>query len=213
MDDVVFVSVGFGEKYIEQQDRLKESILAIYPNANLLFFRDRLPAKSKQFFDSLYGFKVHAIQEALEFGFKKVIWFDPAMILVDKIDNLLDYWMVAVKDDNKLHNCISVKACNFFKTSSYVVEQLGWNLVGGSLYYFNFHDMRVRSIFILWKESEEAGCFGSQVEAASEQLQGHRYDEACLALSMYGHHLHPVSAPEVRYCIENNPMFIKKHFK
>lgn len=212
-ESVVFVCVAFGDKYVAQQERLRASIFAIYPNANLMFFTECLPPGSQPFQDSLYGFKVHAIQAAIDKGFKKVIFLDPAMILMDKVDDLFEYYIVAVKDDHKLHPLVSDNALRFYQTPRHLVEALEWHLVGGSIYYFNFLDMRVRSIFDLWKRSEKAGCFGSQYEAASEQINGHRNDESCMALAMQGHRMMPQPGPDVRYCIEKNPMFIKKHFK
>lgn len=218
MSDVCFVSVAFqlngDDRYIHQQRRLRESVLNIYPDASILFFEDRMPRGSRSFYESLYGFKPHAIQEALDAGFKKVMWFDPAMILMTGIEPIvLKYPMVAVKDDSKLFRMVSKNACNFFQVSPALIEALDWHLVGGSMYYFNFNDMRVRSIFDLWMRAERQGCFGSQQEAASEQINGHRYDETCLALAMYGHRLYPIPPPDVRYCIEKDPIFTKKHFK
>jgi hypothetical protein len=211
MKDFVFVSVAFGEAYVAQQDRLKESILAIYPDANLLFWRDGLPEKSKPFLDSLYGFKVHAIQEAIDKGFKRVLWLDPAMILCRHIDWVGDHMMVAVKDENRLSQYISDWYLESNLLSRDDVKKL--HLVGGSLYYFDFNFTTAEYIFTRWKMDEKMGLFGSQTEEATGKLQGHRADESCMALSIYSQFHEPVAASLVGYCVENNPVFIKKHFK
>lgn len=211
MKDFVFVSVAFGPLYVEQQDRLKESIMAIYPDANLLFWRDCLPEKSKPFLDSLYGFKVHAIQEAIDKGFKRVLWLDPAMILCRHIDWIGDHMMVAVKDENKLSQYISDWYLESNLLSRKAVEKD--HLVGGSLYYFDFNFVTAQSIFKKWKSDEAAGCFGSQDEEASGKLQGHRADESCMALSIILMNQKPLSPDRVGYCTGDNPVFIKKHFK
>lgn len=214
MDDVVFVSVAFGFEYLKQMDRLQKSILAKYPEANLLFFDNGLPNGSKAFLDSLYGFKPHAIAEARNQGFNKVIWLDPAMILVDKVNDLVDFpTMVAVKDDTRLYNVVSDKCYSYFGLDANYVAFKNWHLVGGSLYFFNFDRPKDNIILDTWLNAERAGIFGSQHEAASEQLQGHRYDEAVMALAMYMKGVEPVGADQIRYCISENPMFIKKHFK
>jgi hypothetical protein len=214
MKDVVFVSVAFGFEYLKQMDRLQKSILKIYPEANLLFFDNGLPDGSKPFLDSLYGFKPHAIQEARNQGFKKVIWLDPAMILVDKVDDLINQpSLIAVKDDTLLYNVVSNKCYYYFGLDAYYVSFRNWHLVGGSLYFFNFDRTKDNIIFDMCMNAEKAGIFGSQREASSEQLQGHRYDEAVMALAMYINGIEPSAPDKVRYCIENNPMFIKKHFK
>ena len=212
MEDVCFVSVAFGPAYVEQQDRLKKSILAIYPKANILFFRDVLPPQAKPFDISLYGFKVHAIREAMKTA-SKVLWLDPAMILMDKIDDLLPYPVVAVKDDHKLTKLCSNRAYEYFGVTPERVEASDWRLVGGSLYFFDFRKEVANAVFRIWENSERDGIFGSQREAASELINGHRNDESCMAMAMYLCNVNPIAGPDIRYCIENNPMTIKRHFK
>lgn len=212
MKDLVFVSVAFGELYIAQQDRLKQSILDIYPDANIMFFRDTLPSGSKPFLESLYGFKVHAIAEAKRF-FKKVLWLDPAILLNNKIDVLFNFDMVAVKDDNLLHSLVSNNCLNYYLTTREEIELNQIHLVGGSLYYFNFNVEAANLVFKSWHHAEILNIFGSQEEAATEKLQGHRYDETCMALSMFQTGIYPVSPDQIGYCTSLNPVFTKKHFK
>ena len=213
MKDVCFVSVCFGDsRYFEQMDRLKESILKIYPEANLMFYRGQYPPGSRDFFHSLYGFKPHAVLAA-RYKFTKVIWLDPAMVLVDKIDDLFQFEMMSVKDDNVLYNVVSDACYQYFKMTKEEVQRKEWRLVGGSIYYFDFEKPSANRIFNSWYRAEIAGMFGSQEEQASEKLQGHRMDESVMALSMYKEGIEPVSMEVARYCNENNPMFIKKHFK
>lgn len=214
MDDVAFVSVAFGAAYIEQQDRLKESILAIYPDANIIFFtRGTWPPMAKTFYQSLYGFKPHAINEARRMGFKRIIWLDPAMILCDKVDDLFQYPVIAVKDDNQLHDLISERTLAHYGLTREGIKKHDWRLVGGSLYYFDFNQSSAKIIFNMWLEAEIEGLFGSQQEQASEQINGHRMDETLMAVAMYLVGVDPQPGPDVRYCIEKNPIFIKKHFK
>lgn len=214
MHDVVFVSTAFGDiRYLHQMDRLKRSIEKIYPKANLMFYHNTLPPGSKPFLDSLYGFKVHAIYEARK-KFKKVIWLDPAMKLQDKVDDLINKpSLIAIKDDSVLHNVVSDKCYQYFGLTREYVKSQDWHLVGGSLYYFNFDHPITNTIFDIWYNAELAGIFGSQEEASFAGLQGHRYDEAVMALAMYMNGVEPVGHDSVRYCIEKNPMWIKRHFK
>jgi hypothetical protein len=214
MKDVAFVSVAFGDaRYFEQIDRLKASILSFYPDANLVFFRGFFPPGSKSFSDSLYGFKPHAIKVAMDRGFKKIVWLDPAMIMVEPIEDILKFEMMAVMDDNLLYNVVSDKCYAHFGETQKDVHDKGWHLVGGSIYWFDFDREATVKIFDAWMEAEKLGLFGSQYEQASEQLQGHRMDEAVMSLAMYQNNIIPVSAEEARYCWASNPMFIKKHFK
>lgn len=212
-NDLVFICVAFGDRYVEQQVRLQLSIYEIYPEANIMFWTNTLPKASRSFYDSLYGFKPHAVQEAIDKGFRKVIFLDPAMILVDKIDDLFQFEMMAVKDDNPLHNLISDRCRKNYLLTNEQIKDRQWHLVGGSIYYFDFEKEVTRKIFETWKSAEEKGLFGSQEEEASGRLQGHRLDEACMAVSMYLHGVEPTPMEQARYCIEKDPMFIKKHFK
>jgi len=219
MNDVCFVCQAFGklnygdDRYVDQQTRLKESILSIYPDANLLFYTNTLPEGARPFHISLYGLKVHAIEQTWKNGFTKVIWLDPAMILTDKIDDLFQFRMVAIKDDNKLTGLISDKAIEYFNIDKQEMVYKDWRLVGGSLYYFDFDFELTQKIFQIWKKSELRGMFGSQYEASSELINGHRNDESCMAAAIYLNGHEPTDAYKVRYCIESNPMFTKKHFK
>ena len=213
MKNFVFVSVAFGPQYVAQQDRLRKSILGIYPDANILFYRDELPSSSKPFLDSLYGFKVHAIQDAINLGYEKILWLDPAMILMDAIDVLFSHPLVAIRDENMLSTYISNA---YLEYSGYTRNQLEFenvHLVGGSLYYFDMSDKMVRTVFKGWASDERHGWFGSQEQEASEQLNGHRADESCMAMTMQQNGIYPVGPSAVGYCITYDPVFIKKHFK
>jgi hypothetical protein len=213
MKDICFVSVCFGDpRYYFQLDRLKASILCFYPEARFLFFRGEYPPMSRTFFESLYGFKPHAIAVAKQ-SYSKVIWLDPAMILIDTIDDLMKFEMMAVKDDNVLWDKVSNACYNYFGIAKQDVFENKWHLVGGSIYYFDFEKESANKIFNRWLTAEKMRMFGSQTEQASEQLQGHRMDEAVMALAMYEAGIEPTSPEDARYCWVDNPMFIKKHFK
>lgn len=214
MNDVVFVSTAFGDiRYLTQMDKLKRSIENIYPKANMMFWYDCLPPGSKPFLDSLYGFKVHAIFEARK-KYKKVIWLDPAMKLRDKVNDLIKQpTVIAIKDDSVLHNVVSDKCYEYFGLTRNRVRELDWHLVGGSLYFFNFEHPTANTIFDIWYNAERDGIFGSQHEASFAGLQGHRYDEAVMAIAMYMNGVEPVGHDVVRYCSGTNPMWVKNHFK
>lgn len=217
MTKLAFVSVAFnhqiyGDAYLLQQDRLKQSILDIYPDANLFFWRGELPPKSPEFFDSLYGFKVYAIEHAMKKGFERVVFFDPAMILKKKLSFLDGYTVISVKDENKLCQFVSDRYLLNKGFTRGELKTIGWHLVGGSFYYFDFSDLTARSVFLAWKQDEENGLFGTQEQEASGKLNGHRADETCMAYQLYVHNLSPVTPSEVGY-LTNDPVMEKRHFK
>lgn len=218
MHDLAICSVAvshaiYGPAYLRQLDRLQKSVLKIYPEAHTFFRWDTLPPGAKPFLDSLYGLKPHSVQEARDAGFKKVLWLDPAMILVDKVDDLLPYDVIAVKDEHPVYNVVSDKCLEYFGILRGELQHWGWRLVGGSMYYFDFNKPKVDSVFQMWRDAEIAGMFGSQEEQSAGLLNGHRSDEAVMSLAMYLHGLEPQNGTDVRYCPEVNPMFRKIHFK
>lgn len=214
MKELVFVSVAFGPKYVEQQDRLKASILDLYPNADLLFFRDELPEESRPFLNSLYGFKCHAINKAFTLGYKQVVWFDPAIILVKRLEGLLSkHTVLAVADAHGLGEFVSDRYLDHTHKTRDELKYRNVKLVGGSFYYFDFTTETAKRVFSDWCQDEVGGMFGSQQQEASGQLQGHRSDEACMGMRLYLNGVKPVQAGDIGYCTENDPIMIKKHFK
>jgi hypothetical protein len=201
MIDFCFVNVSFGERYVNTQKRLRDSILAIYPDATLFFWTNELPPGSRSFHESLYGFKVHAVKYAIEKGFKKVVWIDTCAVLKAPIEPLFDAGFIAVKDDNKL-----------YKFSGYqTIKNKEWNLVGGSLYLFNFFSPKDHIVFSEWAKHEAAGLFGDQAFIMNENNDGiercgHRMDETCMALCLYENGYEPHTMELYQTIIE------KKHF-
>lgn len=211
MTDFIIISCAFGKRYLQQLDRLEASVRSIYPDFPMRSFRgDDIPGRP--FWDSLYGFKPHVVKKALDSGYQKIIFLDPACILQHKVD----YWftegmppVIAVKDDNKLLGMISQKALSYYGDP----DITGWHLVGGSLYVFDFSHMITHSIFSQWLKAEEDGIFGSQAELSSEQINGHRMDESCMAVAMYSNGVEPVGHDVARYNQNEDSIIIKKHFK
>lgn len=211
MDNIAFASVAltsknYGVAYLDQQDRLKASIKEIYPDAPLFFWRDDYPKNSKPFLESLYGFKVHAVQAAREAGHQRIVWFDTGMILHQPLRHMQS--IVAVKDDSAMTGVTSNNALSAFNIERESLK--GKTLVGGSFYYFDFYYPICNDVFGLWMTCEVNGIFGSQDEEAAGQLQGHRADETCMALSLYSCGLGPVSYDLVGY---QGEVMSKRHFK
>lgn len=215
--EIVFVSVAFGDKrYIEQQARLKHSIQMIYPDATLFFWTNEMPPGARSMSDSLYGFKPHAVNYALKQGYKKIMFFDPAIILMKPIDFYMEkvneFGVCCARDDNKLSPFFGNRALTHFGLTREGIQN--WHLVGGSFYYFDMDVPLSRKLREKWTIAEEMGLFGSQKEQASGQLQGHRNDEAIMAALLYLYGKGPMFE-DVRYNCENKEVEIiaKRHFK
>lgn len=213
MTDFCFLSVAFGPRYIEQQTRLHQSLQAIHPEAKHFAWTDTYPPGSRLHKESLYGFKPHAVQYALDQGYNRIIWLDTAIVLQHPVDyywSLTDqFGVLAAKDDNALSKCIGQRALDYYGNPN--IE--GMHLVGGSLYVFDFNQPLCHRIFNRWLFAEEDGIFGSQQEQASGQINRHRHDEACLAYIMQSAGVQPLAHDVMRYNQDENSIVRKCHFK
>lgn len=213
MTNFCFLSVAFGPRYIEQQTRLHQSLQAIHPEAKHFAWTDTYPPGSRLHKESLYGFKPHAVQYALDQGYKRIIWLDTAIVLQHPVDyywSLTDqFGVLAAKDDNALSKCIGQKALDYYGNPN--IE--GMHLVGGSLYVFDFNQPLCHRIFNRWLFAEEDGVFGSQQEQASGQINKHRHDESCMAMSLYKSGSQPIPCDVLMYNQDENSIVRKFHFK
>lgn len=211
MDNLVFTSVAFGQAYLDQQRRLKQSILDLYPEAIINFYYDCMPPGARPMNTSLYGFKPHAVLESLKLG-QRVLWLDPAMIMVDKqMRDLTSLPLAVVQDDHKLSPFCSDQALAYFGQTRESIKDV--HLLGGSLIYFDFRFQQTRDVFDLWLQAEKDNMYGGAGQRHTGSEREHRSDETILALAMHHYSMKPVSGARIRYCIAENPMFIKKHFK
>lgn len=223
---IIFCSYCFGNAYLLQQIRLKESILRIYPDANLYFINESEITGKPKFQKSLYGFKVQLVKHCRSLGFRKIVFFDTAITLTAPIDHWFDIikgrGVLAGVDRSKLNKVTSNSALHYVKLSRELVSE--WNLVGGSVYVFDFDEPKCREIFHLWEEMERDGIFGTQDDLSHDRLQSHRMDETCMALSMCLNGIAPLGHDVMRYCYEHpdthaitgneaNAIVKKVHFK
>ena len=158
-----------------------------------MYLRDQLPTKNgiitenivSEFQKSLYGFKPHAIQRAIDSGYKKIIWLDPSalptVLMQVLIDSLDEHPMIVRIGDNPLSKMCNKKALAWFETDE--LEIRNEKHIGGTVYAFNFNDPKTVEVFNSWKMAEENGIFGTQ----DDFMAGHWADEACMALAMWEH--------------------------
>jgi hypothetical protein len=201
-----------GTAYLAQQERLINSLQETNADKKFFIHSNTYPPGSKTHDQSLYGFKVSAISEALFAGFQKIIWLDTACIVHGPLEYLFEEDMppvVAVKDDTPLIKTISDKALKYYGNP----DITGRHLIGGSLYAFDFTKDKCIQIYDDWGNAEDDGIFGTAKEQASEQINKHRHDESCLSMALYDNGIEPVSHEKARYCNGENSIVAKKHFK
>jgi|GEM_PF-6229921 len=212
--NIAFCSVAFGERYVEQLWRLKESIEKIHPEASFYYWVNEYPPGAKTHEESYYGFKVHAINHARAQGHTRIVWVDTAIIVVDRLDWYFEklvphYGVVAAKDDNKLDKCCGQAAWDYFE----IPRNNYHHLVGGSLFVFDFENDLCQNVFAKWEQAEKDGMFGSKHNDSKREFRTHRHDESCLSLSLYKCGSEPVPYGDAGYNQVPNPTVIKKHFK
>lgn len=204
MNDVVFTSYAFGQLYVRQQERLRQSILKIYPDANIRFWTSKdgttlndlseMPPGSKTFSESMYGFKVHCIENCRKEGFTKIIFLDVAVCLEGEIDHVLkaanEVGFLAPIDRSALNGKVSDAALEYFGRSRESIKDL--TIISGSLYVLDFTNPITEKVFGMWYDMEAKGLFGSEAQAARGTIQGHRSDEACLSLCLDHFGIKPV---------------------
>lgn len=148
MDTVV--SVAFREPYLthskRQQDVCKEQGITGH------YYMDELPHKDgieidveriiTRFQQSLYGFKVHAIEQMRRLGYTKVVWFDPSTLPTCDVNILfksLDEHPIIVRTgEHPISKMCNKKSVNWFGLTDADLE--GHNHIGGTVYGFNFWD-------------------------------------------------------------------------
>lgn len=185
MDKEIIVTCAFREPYKMHHAKQREVVTAEY-----IAFIDELPYSEGvvtekivgRFQKSLYGFKPHAIQHAIDLGYKKVLWFDPSILPTTPVSVLFDsldtHPMLIRSGDTLINKMVNDKAVDYF---GFKREDLDNDLhIGGTIYGFNFNDPKTVEVFNLWKQAEVDGIFGTQ----DDHMNGHWADEACMVLAM-----------------------------
>lgn len=233
MKDVIFTSYTFdneaaGGDYRAQQIRLRESILSIYPDANLNFQYEPEHIGKPKFQQSLYGFKVRLVKECLEMGYKKIVFADSALTFCGEIDYwfelIKDYGVLAIGGKQSLDTVISNDLKRYIHKNNRTLSKI--MLVGGSIYVFDFDVPKCKKVFDYWADLEERGLFGTQDDLSHGRLGNHRMDETCISISLYLHGVKPMGFSDLNYgyinpstgkitCIgdEDELTILKKHFK
>lgn len=202
---VCIVSVAFREPYVKHSLKQEEKWREDKFYSDYEPWRDVLPCKNgwidgnivEHFQKSLYGFKPHAIQDAINDGYKKVIWFDPCVYPLSSIEVLsksLDINpLIVIIGDAPITKMANQKAKDWFGVTDEELKDI--KHIGGTIYAFNFENQKVLDTFNLWKKAEEEGIFGDQ----DAFMAGHWADEACMSLAMYKNGMEFYTETEFKY--------------
>ena len=191
MSESCTVSVAFREPYITHQAKQFLCNAKYDIACHFKYFTDELPTKNgvfkdnivSRFQESLYGFKPHAMQHAIDSGMKKVIWLDPSVlptvsmqVLIDALD---EHPLIIRSGEEPLAKMCNKKAKDWFGVTDEEIKNE--KTCAGTIYGFNFAHPKAVEVFELWKRAEEEGIFGTQ----DDFMAGHWSDEACMGLALY----------------------------
>lgn len=185
---LAIVTVAFREPYLTHS---QNQILAISSQVDkVIWHHDELPTKGgilkenivSHFQKSMYGFKPHAVQEAIDLGYDYVVWLDPSVMPTCNMNVLFDflkvYPIVVRPGEESILKMCNQKAKDYFGLTDEDIKNE--KHIAGTVYGFNFTNPQAVEVFNLWKKAEEDGIFGGQ----GEFMEGHWADEACLSLVM-----------------------------
>lgn len=204
--DKVIVSCAFGgTHYLQRQSKFLHFVqlrASRYPRVVYNTLPKGCPQHSTTT-NGAYAFKIHALQNAIDRGYRYVLWLDTTMIVVKPLDPLWDYisktgWYVCPQASATLGEYTSDDALAIYGiTREQALQiQLPYSGIVGM-------DMKGigKDIFAEWKKLCEAGAFkghhhapgrgseggGKTVGKVSDdpRVSGHRHDESALGFVLH----------------------------
>lgn len=225
------VNCAIGGHYRALQPRLQAACETHCPEAKLMFWQD-YPTGCQPHPQQQYGFKIHAIQAAIDSGAERVLWIDCTFIPTASIEPLWDVvetegWYAPKQGDSKLGTWATDTALEIYginRDEAMQVPMVFSGLVGLNLTPGNVGSEVLRR----WRDLYQRGAFngphrnipGEPVQLWGNKLsghcsndprcEGHRHDEA--ALSFVLHSLGLVPRRHGFLTLETPEGFIARNF-
>jgi hypothetical protein len=184
------INVSFRERYIPFQERLKESIAEFGSGVNARYWTNEIPKSSPPHANPThYAFKLFAFQEALRFGYDRVLWLDSGTELQAPIEPILQQisaravLLVADRDPLSLH-CGDECLRYFGRSRSWAETQ---KLTGGGIIGIDFTTDVGKTFYTNWWKAYWAGLY-------KDMDHDHRWDESifgCLVPNLELQLVHP----------------------
>lgn len=181
------VSCAVGDYYTPFLKKQAEEIKRFCPNDDHIYWSGHFPPHSRTHHQSVYGFKVHAIIEAMNRGYEQVMWIDSAFYPITTLDPLWDIitdrGVFVLKDSLLLAHHTFPRVMSYFGETYESLIEKQWTISGGSPYGFNFTKPIARKIFEEFYQAERDNTFGTAEEisiSSSGNYRGHRMDETVM---------------------------------
>lgn len=186
------VSVAFRNPYDMFQRLQLRALNKFNTDIDLFMFTDEYPISatdktndSEYFKSSYYGFKPHAIRQAINKGYNHILWLDSALVPIKDISFAFE----KIKEDGMLLNYAEGLAgdnckqsvLDYFNVTKEELNSNGIYYAGGSMYGFDFTNDLTKKTFELWEQAEKDGCFGYGMDL----INGHKTDEVCMSICQY----------------------------
>jgi len=179
--------------YHKGQERLVDTMKQFGFEGSMYMFQDNNEFGSPSHKDNPYGFKIHAIQYALDRGAEIVWWMDSSIFPVKDISPILK---IAEEKGYFFEQCgytaaqwTNDKTLNYFGITRDEAEKI--QLFSAGFMVLDFRKELVREFFTRFKNSYEAGMFkGSWTNTDNSESQdvrcmGHRHDLSCASIIAY----------------------------
>jgi hypothetical protein len=202
-------------------DRLERSLDDFGPDADRIIWRNSFPPGSPPHQVMPYAFKFYAVKDALQKGYRYVMWLDAGTQAIAPIQPLWDrinsYGYALLSGCDELAKWISDYALRHF---GYSREQAkGMKLAGGCLVGLDSQNQKAMEFFQAWgelvkdrkllmganrKAREYGGIMRSLMLSDHDEsvisddptVEGHRSDESCFSLLMDRMRMEPITYTE-----------------
>lgn len=171
-------------RYLQNLSRLGDSLLNNF-DGNFLGFIGEASCGADPHEDVPYGFKVHAIKQAIEVGYRKILWLDSSCFAIKNVQSIFDrieetgfafqdagHWLGEWANDFTL---------DYFGISR--DEAMEMRMIGNAGFLgLDFDNDTARQFFVLWEQSMINGCFqgkwnnNDKTESKDERCRGARHD-------------------------------------
>jgi hypothetical protein len=145
----------------------------------------KFPPNSRDHISSPYGFKVHAIEYALQQGATQIIWLDASAWAITNTDEIFAiikekgyyFWQCGFTADQLCHD----KCLNYFNITRDEAQQM--TCIAGGGFGLNFETEIAREYFARLKNAEAADMFvGSWThdnQSEDKRFLFYRHDQSC----------------------------------
>lgn len=204
--DRVIVGCGIGAYYRERLRSTVNHCNVYCPDAWTLFY-DELPPCCPEHKNDPYAFKIFALQQAFDAGFRYALWMDTSFQPVASIEPLWKHieargFYAGQQGDSKLGEWTNDAALKIFKLDRDVAMRLPLlysGLVGldfsgsGRWAYLKWRDMYAHGTFHGYHFQDELSSYEGHKWRGScstdPRCKGHRHDESALSYVAYYHQL------------------------